>query len=268
MQNQHSYDTNGYVAVEGLKLYYEVYGAEGRPLVMLPGALSGIQTAFGKLIPELAKTRRVIAIDPQGYGHTADIDTPLSYERYAHYVLGLLHELDIKQADFLGYSTGAAVALSIGAEQPQLVHKLIACSATYKTSGLYPEVLAAYDLLSQEALASTPYELEYKQTAPRPEDWPHFIEKVKAFNKESQDWPTEKISRITAPTLLVVGDSDIVQPEHTVEMFRLLGGGKAGDFTGLPASQLAILPGTTHMALTGKTDLLLPIITQFLEDAA
>lgn len=254
----------GYAEIDDLRLYYESYGQGRIPLVLLPGSLSGIQTAFGKIIPELAATRRVIAIDPQGYGHTADIDTTLSYEQYARYVVGLLHHLDIKQADILGYSTGASATLLIAAEHPQLVRKIIACSATYKTSGFYPEVIAAYDYLSPEALAGSPYELEYKQTAPRPDDWPRFIEKVRALNKEKQDWSTEKISSITTPTLVVAGDSDIVQPEHAVEIFRLLGGGRAGDFSGLPIAQLAILPGTTHMALTSRTDLLLPVVTQFL----
>lgn len=256
--------TKGYAEIDGLQLYYESYGESAIPLILLPGSLSGIQTAFGQIIPHLSATRRVIAIDPQGYGHTADINKPLSYDQYARYVVGLLRHLNITQTDILGYSTGASVALLVAAEHPELVNKIIACSATYKTSGFYPEVLAAYDYLSPEALAGSPYEREYKQTAPRPDDWSRFIDKVKVFNKEEQNWPEEKIRSITAPTLVVAGDSDIVQPEHAVEIFRLLGGGKAGDFSGLPTAQLAILPSTTHMALTSRANLLLPVITQFL----
>lgn len=252
-----------YADVNGLKMYYEVHG-EGRPLLLLPGAVSGVNTAFGCLIPLLAADRQVIAVEFQGYGHTADIpERPLSYEQLADDVMALLRVLHIPEADFFGYSTGAGVALQIAMGQPALVGKLILASGTFNSSGRHPALAGLESLLTAEGMKGTPYEAEYLRTAPRPEDWPRHLEKVTAFNKKIQAWPADDIQKIQAPALIIAGDADIVQPEHAVELFRLLGGGSLGELS-MPASQLAILPGTMHTALTTKTALLLDIIPGFL----
>ncbi|SJZ43330.1 Pimeloyl-ACP methyl ester carboxylesterase [Chitinophaga eiseniae] len=252
-----------YADVNGLKMYYEVHG-QGRPLLLLPGAVSGVGTAFGCLIPLLAADRQVIAVEFQGYGHTADIpDRPLSFEQLADDVIALLQLLAIREADFFGYSTGAGVALQIAMRQPSLVGKLILASCTFNSSGRHPALSGLESLLTAEGMKGTPYEAEYLSTAPRPEDWSGHLKKVAAFNKKIQEWPVDAIRNIQAPALIIAGDADIVQPEHAVALFRLLGGGSLGELS-MPASRLAILPGTMHTALTTKTDLLMAIIPDFL----
>jgi pimeloyl-ACP methyl ester carboxylesterase len=254
-----------YADINGLQLYYEIHG-KGEPLLLLPGALSGIGTAFGKLIPLLATERQVIAIEFQGYGHTADVpERPLSYELLANDIIELLQVLNIPKTDIFGYSTGAGVALLIAIRKPEVVKKLILASVSYKSTGRHPDLSTLLNPeFMEQALKGSPYEAEYLSTAPRPEDWPKQLAKVVAFKEEVQDWPAEEISRITAPALIIAGDADIIQPEHTVALFKLFGGGSLGELS-MPASQLAILPGTMHTALTQKTDLLMAMIPGFLD---
>ncbi len=254
---------SGYAPVNGLNMYYEIHG-EGSPLVLLHGALSAIGTSFGKLLPSLAKTRQVIAVEQQAHGHTADIDRPLTIEQMADDTASLLHHLGIGRADIFGWSMGAGIALQIAIRYPDLVVKLVVASVSYNNDGLYPAVLEGEGTLKPEDLAGTPWQEEYSRIAPHPEDWTTLIEKVKRIDQEFQGWLPEDIQSIQAPTLVIIGDSDIVRPEHAVEMFRLLGGGVAGDLAGLPRSQLAVLPGTTHVTLVERADWLLSIITVFL----
>lgn len=256
--------SNGnYANVNGLKLYYEVYGG-GKPLLLLPGAVSGISTAFGNLIPLLAADRQVIALEFQGYGHTADIpERPLSYEQFADDVIELLQVLNIRQTAIFGYSTGAGVALQVAMRQPALVSKLILASVFYKSSGRHPALNELEKQLTAEGLKGTPYEAEYLCTASRPGDWSKHLAKVITFNQKALDWSAEDIRNIKAPALIIAGDVDIVQPEHVVELYKLLGGGGVGEL-GMPESQLAILPGTMHTLLTKRTDLLMAMIPGFL----
>lgn len=254
-----------YADVNGLKMYYEIHG-EGKPLLLLPGALSGISTAFGKLIPLLAKERKVIAIEFQGYAHTTDIpERPLSYEQFTDDVIELLRILNIQQADIFGYSTGAGVALQVAIRRPELVRKFILASGSYKSSGRHPDLKTLFNPgFMEAALKGSPYEEEYLSTAANPENWLGQLDKVRVFEEQTQDWPAEAISSIKAPALIIAGDADIIQPEHTLELFRLLGGGSLGELS-MPASQLAILPGTMHTALTQRTDLLMTMIPRFLD---
>ncbi|MGH8245043.1 MAG: alpha/beta fold hydrolase [Gammaproteobacteria bacterium] len=254
-----------YAAVNGLQMYYEVHG-QGRPLVLLHGALSAIGTSFGQLLPGLAKSRQVIAFDQQGHGRTADIDRPLTTAQMAEDTAALLDQLGIEQADFFGYSMGSGVALQIADKHPGLVRKLVLASATYNIEGFHPGLLEGIEELKPEHLVGSPFQEEYARIAPRPEDWPRLIAKVNQLNRNIPEWPAEAVQAIQAPTLLIIGDSDIVRPEHAVEMFRLLGGGVFGDApAGLPNSQLAILPGTSHITLVYRADLLLAVIPPFLD---
>jgi pimeloyl-ACP methyl ester carboxylesterase len=253
-----------YAEVNGLNMYYEIHGT-GQPLVLLHGAFSAIGTSFGKVLPSLAETRRVIAVELQAHGRTADIDRPLRYELMADDTAALLRHLKIEHADLFGYSIGAGVALQVAIRHPEAVRKLVLASATYNSGGLHPGVLAGIEHLTPEALAGTPFQEEYARTAPNPEDWPTLIAKMKELDGKVQDWLPEDVRSIEAPTLLIIGDSDIVRPEHAVEMFRLFGGGVAGDVAGLPNSQLAVLPGTTHVTLVNRADWLLSMIGEFLD---
>ena len=255
----------GYAHVNGLNMYYEIHGT-GRPLVLLHGALSETQSSFGKILPSLAKTRQVIAVEQQAHGHTADIDRPLTIEQMAEDTAALLRQLGIENADFFGYSIGGAVALKIALRHPDLVRKLVfAGGVSYNPDGLYPELLAGMEQMKPEDLDGSEWQKAYARVAPNPENWPVLVAKNKDLNLSSQGWPPEVVRSIKAPTLLIIGDSDIVRPEHVVEMFRLLGGGVIGDLVGLPPSRLAVLPGTTHVTLINRADWLAPMITEFLD---
>jgi pimeloyl-ACP methyl ester carboxylesterase len=254
----------GYAAVNGLNMYYEIHGA-GLPLVLLHGAFSAIGTSFGALLPELAKTRQVIAFELQGHGRTADIDRPLRLEEMADDTAAALQQLGIAQADIFGYSMGASVALQLAIRHPDAVRKLVLASVAYKLSGIHPGLMEGLAEMKPEMMFGSPWHEEYMRIAPRPEDFATLFAKKTHMDRTIQDIPAETIAGITAPTLLIIGDSDIIRPEHAVELFRLLGGGVAGDLAGLPKSQLAILPGTTHVTLVQRADLLLAIIPPFLD---
>jgi pimeloyl-ACP methyl ester carboxylesterase len=253
-----------YAQVNGLEMYYELHG-EGQPLVLLHGALSAIGTSFGKLLPNLSKDRQVLAVEMQGHGRTADIDRPLRYEYLADDIAVLLTQLRLDQADLFGWSLGAGVALQVGIRHPQLVRKLVLASVTYNSGGLYPELLAGIDHAKPQDLAGTPFYEEYLSIAPHPQDFPRLFAKQQQLDREIQDWPVEAIRAIKASTLLIIGDADVVRPEHAVELFRLLGGGVAGDLVGLPRAQLAVLPGTTHVTLVDRVEWLVPMVRQFLD---
>lgn len=250
--------------MNGLNMYYEIHG-EGQPLVLLHGALSATSTSFGKLLPELAKERQVIAVEMQGHGHTADIDRPLRYEQLADDIAALLTQIGLEQADLFGWSLGAGVALQTAIRHPEAVRKLVLASVTYNRGGLYPELLAGIENAKPEDLVGTPFYEEYTSIAPHPQDFPRLFAKQQQLDSEIQDWPVEAIRAIKASTLLIIGDSDVIRPEHTIELFRLLGGGMAGDLVGLPRSQLAVLPGTTHVTLVDRAEWLVSMITQFLD---
>jgi pimeloyl-ACP methyl ester carboxylesterase len=252
------------VQVNGLNMYYEVHGS-GQPLVLLHGAFSAIGTSFGALLPELAKTRRVIALELQGHGRTADIDRPLTYERLADDTAAALQRLGIEKADIFGYSMGAAVALQVAIRHPEVVRKLVLASVTYRLDGVHPGVMEGLGEMTNEQMVGSPWHDEYLQLAPRPEDFATLFAKINQMDRDLKDMPAETIKAIKAPTLLIIGDSDLVRPEHAVEMFRLLGGGVFGDVAGLPDSQLAILPGTTHVTLVHRAELLLAMIPPFLD---
>ena len=255
---------SGYALVNGLNMYYEIHGT-GQPLVLLHGAFSAIGTSFGKILPELAKTRQVIAFELQAHGRTADIDRPLTIEGMADDVAAALQALGIGQVDVFGYSMGSEVALHLVIRHPDVVHKLVLASVTYTLSGIHPGLMEGLGEMKPEMMFGSPWHDEYTRIAPRPEDFGRLFAKKTQMDRQLQDLPAETIQAIKAPTLLIIGDSDLVRPEHAVEMFRLLGGGVFGDTpAGLPNSQLAVLPGTSHVTVVDRADWLVPMIESFL----
>ena len=252
--------------VNGLNMYYLVQGSGGIPLVLLHGAFSNIQTDFGKMLPTLAKNRQVIAIEQQGHGHTPDMDRPLTYEQMADDVAELLRQLRITKADFFGYSMGGAIGTYVAIRHPELVRKLVfAGGAAYNVAGFYSELMEGEKKMKPEDFAGTPWLKAYLRIAPHPGDWPKLVTKIKELDVNWRGLSDDQLRSIKIPTLLIVGDADVVRPEHVVQMFRLLGGGVPGDLVGLPRSQLAVLPGTTHVTLITKTDWLLSMVRPFLD---
>jgi pimeloyl-ACP methyl ester carboxylesterase len=254
----------GYASVNGLNMYYEIHGT-GEPLVLLHGAFTAIGTSFGNVLPSLAESRQVIAFEMQAHGRTADIDRPLSMEQMADDTVAALRRLGIEEADFFGYSMGAGVALQVAIRHPDVVRKLVLASVTYNKSGVHPGLMEGLENMKPEDMAGSLWHEEYTRIAPNPQDFATLFAKKTQMDRETQDWPAETIESIKAPTLLIIGDSDIVRPEHAVEMFRLLGGGVMGDLTGLPNSRLAILPGTTHVTLVDRADWLGSMTGEFLD---
>ena len=240
---------SGYAPVNGLKLYYEIHG-KGQPLVLLHGGVGAIEM-FGANLATLAASRQVIAVDLQGHGRTADIDRPISTEAMADDIAELLKYLKIDSADIMGYSLGGGVALQTAIQHPERVRKLVIVSTPFKRNAFYPDILKQQAQMGPQAaefMKQTPmYEL-YARLAPRPDDWGRLITKIGEAMKVDYDW-TESVKNVKAPTLIMAADADLFPPSHAVELFGLLGGGKRDggwDGSGMPASQLAILPGLTH----------------------
>lgn len=256
---------SGYASVSGLEMYYEIHG-KGKPLVLIHGAFSAIGTSFGKLLPSLAKTRQVIALEMQAHGRTADIDRPMTLEAMADDVAAVLGQLDLAPADVFGYSMGAGIALHLAIRHPEVVRKLVLASVTYNMNGVHPGLMEGLGEMKPEMMFGSPWHEEYMRIAPRPEDFSRLFTKKTQMDRQIKDIPAETIQAIKSPTLLIVGDSDLVRPEHAVEMFRLLGGGVFGDTpAGLPNSQLAVLPGTSHVTVVDRADWLVPMINAFLD---
>ncbi len=257
----------GYAPVNGLEMYYEIHGS-GHPLVLLHGGFGTIETEFGPMLPILAETRQVIAVELQAHGHTADVDRPLGFAQMADDVAALIAHLGLEHADLFGFSLGGGVALQTAIRHPELVRKLVVASAPYRRDGWYPEVLAGMAAMNAagaaEAMVGSPMYEAYVSRAPNPEAWPTLVAKLGQLLGEDYDWAAD-VTAIEAPTLVIVGDADSVRPAHAVELFELLGGGVPGDFAGLPPAQLAVLPGTTHFGVLASSDQLLPILRTFLD---
>ena len=256
--------TSGYAPVNGLQMYHEVHGGGGVPLLLLHGSLGSLEM-FRPLLPRLTKGRRVIAIDQQGHGRTADVDRPLRYEQLADDAAAFLDFVGVGLVDVFGFSMGSAAAWQLAIRRPQMVRKLVG-AISYTRDGIYPEVLAGLGTtFSPEAFAGSPIETEYRTIAPNPDGFSSLLLKVQDLTRGVADWSAETIRAIAAPTMIVVGDADIVRPEHAVELFRLRGGGVPGDFVLMPPAQLAILPGTTHLTLLERTEWLGSMIPAFLD---
>lgn len=255
-----------YAPVNGLDMYYEEHGTGGgRPVVLVHGALSGIGTSFGALLPLLAATRRVVAVELQAHGRTTDADRPLTVESCAADVVGLLDHLGIETADVLGWSVGAAVALRMGTDHAEHVGRLVLVSVSYHDGGIHPGLLDGIQDLQPDHLHGSEFHEEYLRTAPDPAGWPGLVAKVKRLDADLPCWSAAQVRALAAPTMIVLADSDIVVPEHAVAMFRLLGGGVAGDLTGLPRCRLAVLPGTTHATVPQRAGWLAPMVDEFLD---
>jgi pimeloyl-ACP methyl ester carboxylesterase len=243
-------------------MYYEIHGSgAGYPLVMLHGGLETIAFSLGGgLLLSLAETRQVIAIEQQGHGHTADIDRPLDYEQMVEDTAALLRYLEISNADVFGYSMGGITALGLATRHPDLVRKLVVVSAPYTNSGMRPENIAGMLGLTPELLAGSPQESAYLSAAPNPNEWGNVLSKMGPLQREFKGWSAETIQALASPTLLVYGDNDAIPLDHAVELFHLRGGDVNGDFVGVPASRLAIIPETTHIGMMDRADLLLPMV--------
>jgi pimeloyl-ACP methyl ester carboxylesterase len=254
----------GYAPINGLRMYYEVHGSGGTPLLLLHGGLFNIDLQFGELIPGLAATRQVIATDFQGHGRTNDVDRPLASTDLASDIVGLLQHLGVAQADVFGFSVGGATALHLAINNPELVGKLIVSSASFHPDGDRQDNSEALGSLTVEMIAGTPMEQEYRAKSPHPDKLHDLLNKLATYDEGFTGWSDADITGITAPTLITVGDCDAVKLDHAVKFLRLRGGGVNGDFVGVPSSQLAVFPGTTHFFGLARRELVLDVVLRFL----
>jgi len=248
---------SGYVDVNGVHMYYETHG-DGTPLVLLHGGMLTIDLNFAGLIPTLAKKHRVIGVEMQGHGRTADIDREITPAALASDIVGLLDHLGIDRAHVLGHSMGGAVTMELAISSPDRVRSVVPISVSVRRDGMHE------DLSDPSKFATSPimptqqdfmdFRSEYTRLSPHPERFEEFLAKLSASNADLQGWSDEQLASITAPVLLVQGDRDFTTNEHGALMQQLI-----------PGSQLAILPNTTHMQVTRRADLLLPMLDEFLD---
>jgi len=257
MPDEATPDASGYADVNGLHMYYETYGA-GMPLVLLHGGMLSIRLNFAGLIPALAKSHLVIGVEMQGHGRTADIDREITPAALAGDVVALLDHLKIDRADVLGHSMGGAVALELAVSHPERVRRVVPISISVRPDGMH-EDLADQSRWATSGRLPTPddfaeFRAEYERLSPHPEHFDEFLATLSASNADLQGWSDEQLASIKAPTLLVLGDRDFTTVAHGEVMRELI-----------PGSQLAVLPDTTHMRVTRRPDLLLPLLAGFLD---
>jgi pimeloyl-ACP methyl ester carboxylesterase len=255
---------SGYAPVNGINVYYEVYG-EGRPLVLLHGAFYTIDMNWGQLIPELSKTRKVIAIEMQGHGHTPFSDRELSITTLANDVEKVMDYLKIDSADVAGYSMGGSVAYQFAVQSPKRLRKLVIISSTYKTNGWLPIVNARFKDFKPEFFDNTPIKTAYDAVAPDKTKWRMFLEQMLAFVKVPFNVGDSNISKIAAPVLIISGDNDGTDKVELMKTYQLLGGGVAADLQPMPKSQLAIVPSQGHVSLMMQTTTILNYLNGFLK---
>jgi pimeloyl-ACP methyl ester carboxylesterase len=219
-----------YADINGLKMYYEIHG-EGFPLVLIHGGGSTLETTFGRIIPSLAKTHKVIAVEMQAHGHTVDIDRPLSFEQDADDIAALLKHLKISKTNIFGFSNGASTTLQIAVRHPQVVNKIIVASTMYKREGAFAGFFEMMKNATFEGMPQ-PYKDAFLKINPDTAALHRMYDRDVTRMRNFKDMTDEQIKSITAPVLIIAGNQDVVTPEHAVEMYRKM-----------QNAQLAILPG-------------------------
>lgn len=249
--------TSGYADVNGLHMYYELHGA-GTPLVLLHGGILTIDLNFATLIPTLAASHQVIGVELQGHGRTADIDRVITPAALASDVVALLDHLGIERAHVLGHSMGGAVALELAVSHPDRVRSVVPISASVRPDGMHEDLAdpsryaTSTRLPTQQDFAAM--KDAYARLSPHPEHFDDFLATMSSSAHDLQGWSDEQLAGITAPVLVMLGDHDFTTVEHGALMQQLI-----------PGSQLAVLPGTSHMSITRRADLLLPMLDRFLD---
>jgi pimeloyl-ACP methyl ester carboxylesterase len=256
--------SSGYAPANGTKVYYEVYG-EGKPIVLLHGAYYTIGLNWGELIPELAKTRKVIALELQGHGHTPYSDRKLSRVTLASDVEKVMDYLKVDSADVVGYSFGGQVAYQFAIQSPKRLRKLVIISSVYKSEGWLPEINDVFKIMKPELFADSPLQVAYDAVAPDKTKWTKFLEQMIASAGEPFNMGDDNIAKITAPVLIISGDNDGMDKVELAKTYQLLGGGIAAGFKPMPKSQLAIVPNQDHVGLMTQTKTIFGYLDSFLQ---
>jgi pimeloyl-ACP methyl ester carboxylesterase len=241
---------SGRVSANGIDYYYEIHGS-GEPLLLLHGGLGSIDMFDGNVLPALAKTRQVIAVDLHGHGRTPLGDRPIDLQDIGNDLALVLDRLGYKQVDVVGYSFGGGAGLRLAIQHPTRVRRLVVASAPYAQNGFFPEMLpqqAAVSAAIAEQMKETPMYKSYVAVAPNPKDFPRLLDRMGELMRRPYDW-SEDVKKLSMPVMLVYGDADMVRPEHIVQFYQLLGGGlkDAGwQREHMSRNRLAIIPDVTH----------------------
>ncbi|HAF32783.1 MULTISPECIES: alpha/beta fold hydrolase [Sphingobacterium] len=254
----------GLVHLKDSKVYYEIYGT-GKPIVLLHGAFMTISTNWSQLIPELSKNRKVIAIELQGHGHSPYSDRKFDHAILAADVAKVMDYLKIEHAAVLGYSFGGAVAYQFAIQYPKRLDELVIISATYKSKGWMPEINKAFQNMKPALFENSPMQQAYETVAPDKTKWTKFLEQMISLAQQPYDLGDANIAKISSPVLLIAGDNDGLDKIELVKTYQLLGGEVVGDFGQMPKSQLAIIPGQSHVSLIGQTGSILGYLNSFLK---
>jgi len=254
----------GYAPINGLKMYYEIHGS-GEPLVLLHGAFMAITDDWRQWINELAKTHKVIAVEMQGHGRTADIQRDMTYDNLSDDVAALLDYLKIPSADIVGYSLGGGVAIDTAIRHPEKVRKVVSISAPIRRDGWVKEANDFWPNFRWEMMKGTPAETEREKLNPIPNSFPDFFNHLKATAMKPYDFGADKLKATKAPMFFIHGDADGIRLDHIAEMYRLKGGDIHGDMHPHPESRLAVLPNTTHVTLMNRMATIVPMINDFLD---
>ncbi|MET0634657.1 MAG: alpha/beta hydrolase [Chitinophagaceae bacterium] len=256
--------SSGYAPANGTKVYYEVYG-EGKPVVLLHGAFCTIGMNWGELIPELAKTRKVIAIELQGHGHTPFSDRKLSRVTLASDVEKVMDYLKIDSADIAGYSFGGQVAYEFAIHCPKRLRKLVIISSVYKSDGWVSGSTEVFKSMKPEHFANSPLQDAYEAVAPDKTNWTKFLEQMIALIAEPFNMGDDNIAKIPVPVLLISGDNDGMDKIELAKTYKLLGGGVFADMQPMPKSHLVIMPNQSHVSLMNQTKTLFDYLDGFLQ---
>ena len=247
--------TTGYADVNGLHLYYETYGS-GAPLVLLHGGMLTIDLNFATLIPTLAQTHTVIGVEMQGHGRTANIDREITYANLATDIVALLDHLGIERAAVLGHSMGGGVALELAVNHPDRVSAIVPISASVSKDGMHPDLLDPSTFETSSIMPTAQdfadFKGAYERLSPHPEQFDAFLMSLSGMDSDFAGWTDEQLAGISCPVLIVQGDNDFTTVPHAGVMLAKI-----------PNSTLAVIPATTHMQVTRRDTILLPVLEQF-----
>jgi len=247
--------TTGYADVNGLHLYYETYGS-GAPLVLLHGGMLTIDLNFASLIPTLARTHTVIGVEMQGHGRTANIDREITYANLATDIVALLDYLGIERAAVLGHSMGGGVALELAVNHPDRVSAIVPISASVSKDGMHPDLLDPSTFETSSIMPTAQdfadFKGAYERLSPHPEQFDAFLMSLSGMDSDFAGWSDEQLAGISCPVLIVQGDNDFTTVPHAGVMLAKI-----------PNSTLAVIPATTHMQVTRRDTILLPVLEQF-----
>lgn len=254
----------GYAKVNGISMYYEIHGG-GDPVVLLHGAFMTITNNWAVWIDELSKTRKVIAVEMQGHGRTADGPREITFENLAGDVAALLNHLQIPRADLIGYSMGGAVAMQCAIRYPEKVRRAVIISSAFRRDGMIADAIEHIPRLTANYFKGSPIEADYKKLSPTPDGFARFVQRIVATASNPYDLGAAKLRATTTPMFFIHGDADGIRLAHVAEMFRLKGGEVHGDMTPRSASRLAILPDATHVTLMQRAPIIVPMVNAFLD---